>query len=139
MTETTTLQPTRQGGRSRAANIGLWVLQVLAAAVFVFAGLPKVMADPMQVAGFAQMGLGNIGMYTVGALELAGAVAILVPGLAGLAAVCFVALMIGAIVTVLLTMGLTPLVAVPAAVEVLVAVVAWGRRDSLARLVSRRS
>ncbi|MGQ0483242.1 MAG: DoxX family protein [Pseudonocardia sp.] len=133
----TTLDETQEGGHSRAANITLWALQVLAAAVFVFAGLPKVMADPMQVAGFAQMGLGNLGMYIVGALELAGAVALLIPRLVGLAALCFVALMIGAIVTVLLTMGLTPLVAIPAAVEVLVAAIAWGRRASLARLFSR--
>lgn len=140
MTELTREQA-QVGGPSRAANIGLWVLQVLAAAVFVFAGLQKVMADPLQVAGFEAMGLGIIGLYLIGSLELAGAVALLVPRLAGLAALCFVALMIGALVATFLTMGLTPLLAIPAVIGVVVAVIAWGRRRgtvALARLLSRR-
>ena len=45
------------------------------------------------MAGFAAMGLGNTGMYVIGALELAGAIAMFVPVLAGLAALCFVALL----------------------------------------------
>ncbi len=139
MTELTSEQA-KVGGSSRAANIGLWVLRVLAAAVFVFTGLQKVTADPQQVAGFEAMGLGIVGMYLIGSLELAGAVALLVPRLAGLAALCLVALMIGAVVATFLTMGLTPLLAIPVVTGVVVAVIAWGHRHStveLARLVSR--
>ena len=141
MTESTREQ-TRVGGPSRAANVGLWVLQVLAAAVFVFSGLQKVTADPLQVAGFEAMGLGITGMYLIGSLELVGAVALLVPRLVGLAALCFVALMIGAVIATYLMMALTPLLAIPAVTGVVVAVIAWGRRRStvaLARLVSGRS
>ncbi len=95
---TTTAAPARPG---RAANIGLWTLQVLTAAVFVFAAIPKITADPMAVAGFAMMGIGPAGMLTIGLLELAGAIAMFIPRLTGLAALCQVALMIGAVTTTL--------------------------------------
>jgi DoxX-like family len=80
------------------------------------------------------MGLGNTGMYIIGSLELAGAIAMFIPRLTGLAATCFVALMIGA-VTATLAIGGGVLAVIPATVLVLVAVVAWGRRDSTRRLV----
>ena len=70
----------------RAANIALWVLQVLTAGVFVMAAVPKLIADPQAVAGFTMMGLGVTGMYAVGVLEVLGAVALLIPALSGLAA-----------------------------------------------------
>ena len=80
------------------------------------------------------MGLGNTGMYIIGSLELAGAIAMFIPRLTGLAATCFVALMIGA-VTMTLAIGGGALAVIPATVLVLAAVVAWGRRDSTRRLI----
>lgn len=129
MTATT---PTRS--RSRAASAGLWVLQVLLAAVYAFSAFGKLTADPQNVAGFAAMGLGNTGMYIIGALELAGAIAMFIPVLTGLAATCFVALMVGAVIMTW-AIGGGALVAIPATVGVVAAVVAWGRRDSTRRLV----
>jgi len=120
---------------SRAANAGLWTLQVLLAAVYAFSAFGKLTADAQNVAGFAAMGLGNTGMYVIGALELAGAIAMFVPRLTGLAALCFVALMTGAVILTAMTGG-GALVAIPATVGVLAAVVAWGRRDSTRRLVA---
>ena len=120
---------------SRAANAGLWTLQVILAAVYAFSAFGKLTADPQNVAGFEAMGLGTTGMYVIGALELAGAIAMFVPRLTGLAALCFVALMIGA-VTLTWAMGGGALVAIPATVLVLAALVAWGRRDSTRRLVA---
>jgi hypothetical protein len=81
------------------------------------------------------MGLGTTGMYVIGSLELAGAIAMFVPALTGLAALCFVALMVGA-VTLTAAIGGGALVAIPATVGVVAAVVAWGRRDSTRRLVA---
>ena len=120
---------------SRAANAGLWTLQVLLAAVYAFSAFGKLTAEAQNVAGFAAMGLGNTGMYVIGALELAGAIAMFVPRLTGLAALCFVALMTGAVIMTL-AIGGGALVAIPATVGVLAAVVAWGRRDSTRRLVA---
>ena len=131
-TATTAATPRRT--RSRAANVGLWTLQVLVAAVYAFSAFGKLSAEAQNVAGFQAMGLGNTGMYIIGSLELAGAIAMFIPRLTGLAATCFVALMIGA-VTMTLAIGGGVLAAIPATVLVLVAIVAWGRRDSTRRLI----
>jgi uncharacterized membrane protein YphA (DoxX/SURF4 family) len=120
----------------RAANVGLWTLQVLLAAVYAFSAAGKLTAEAQNVAGFEAMGLGTTGMYIIGALELAGAIAMFVPILTGLAALCFVALMIGAVV-ITWAIGGGALVAIPATVGVVAAVVAWGRRDSTRRLIAR--
>jgi len=120
--------------RRRAANVALWVLQALLAATYVFAALPKLTANPQAVAGFQAMGLGTTGMYIIGALELAGAIALLIPRLCGLAGTCFVALMVGAVIATVLTSG-PGLAVFPAVVLVLVAVVAWNRRQRTADLV----
>jgi uncharacterized membrane protein YphA (DoxX/SURF4 family) len=121
---------------SRAASAVLWVLQVFLAAVYAFSAFGKLTADAQNVAGFEAMGLGVAGMYVIGALELAGAVAMFVPRLTGLAALCFVALMIGA-VAMTWAVGGGVLVAIPASVGVLAVVVAWGRRDSTRRLMAQ--
>jgi uncharacterized membrane protein YphA (DoxX/SURF4 family) len=121
---------------SRLTNAGLWVLQVLLAAVYAFSAFGKLTANAQNVEGFEAMGLGTTGMYIIGALELAGAIAMFVPILTGLAALCFVALMIGAVV-ITWAIGGGALVAIPATVGVVAAVVAWGRRDSTRRLIAR--
>jgi hypothetical protein len=59
-----------------------------------------------------------------------------VPRLTGLAALCFVALMIGAVIATL-AVGGGMLAVIPAVVLVLVAIVAWGRRDSTRALVAQ--
>jgi hypothetical protein len=129
---TATLAPTT----SRTRTVGLWTLQVLLAGVYSFSALGKLTAEAQNVAGFQAMGLGNVGMYVIGSLELAGAVAMFVPILTGLAALCFVALMTGAVILTW-AIGGGALVAIPATVGVVAAVVAWGRRDSTHRLVAR--
>jgi len=120
---------------SRLANAGLWTLQVLLAVVYAFSAFGKLTAEAQNVAGFQAMGLGNTGMYIIGALELPGAIAMFVPRLTGLAALCFVALMTGAVIMTL-AIGGGALAAIPATVGVVAAIVAWGRRDSTRRLVA---
>jgi DoxX-like family len=132
MTAMTATRPTT----ARVANVGLWTLQVLLAAVYAFSAAGKLSAEAQNVAGFQAMGLGNTGMYIIGALELAGAIAMFVPRLTGLAATCFVALMIGAVIATL-AIGGGAMVAIPATVGVIAAVVAWGRRDSTRRLIAQ--
>ena len=122
--------------RRRGVNRALWVLQVLTAGVFVMAALPKLTADPRAVAGFTMMGLGTSGMYIVGALEVVGAIALLIPVLCGLAALAQVALMIGAVVTTLIFFGAGPVLVLPVAVLVVVSVIAWARRRRTVELVA---
>lgn len=127
----TTTPTTRR--RRVAGTVALWVLQVLLAGVFVMAALPKVNGDPIAVAGFDLLGLGTPGMIVVGWLELAGAVALLVPRLCGLAAACQVVLMIGA--TTVTAVLFPAMIAFPAVTLVLVSVVAWFRRHDTAALL----
>ncbi|MGD9525754.1 DoxX family protein [Pseudonocardia sp.] len=119
----------------RAANVALWTLQILLAAVYLFSAFGKLTADAQNVAGFEAMGFGTVGMYVIGALELAGAIGLLVPRLMGLAATCFVALMIGAVIATL-AVGGGVLVVIPLTVGVLVAIVAWGRRENTKALIA---
>jgi len=120
----------------RGVNRALWVLQVLTAGVFVMAALPKLTADPRAVAGFTMMGLGTSGMYIIGALEVLGAIALLIPVLCGLAALAQVALMIGAVVTTLIFFGAGAVLVPPVAVLVVVSVIAWARRRRTVELVT---
>lgn len=121
--------------RGRIGAVALWTLQVLVAATFAFSATLKLSAEAQNVAGFEAMGLGMTGMYVIGVLELAGAIALFVPRLMGLAAVCLVALMIGA-VTITWAMFGASMIAIPAVVGVAAVVVAWGRRSHLAALVA---
>lgn len=130
-----TIRTSTAGATRRGTNIALWVLQVVAAGVFVLAAVPKLTADPQAVAGFTAMGLGIAGMYIIGALEVAGAIGLLIPRLSGLAGSALIALMVGAVISTLLVFG-PGMVALPAAVLVLVAIIAWGRRGRTAQLVA---
>jgi len=132
MTQTTaTATPARPG---RTANIALWTLQVLTAAVMVFASIPKVTLDPMAVTGFGMMGISPTGTVIIGCLEIAGAIAMFIPRLTGLAAICFIALMIGAVTTTVIFMPAV-MAALPAVVLVVVAIIAYGRRRSTVELI----
>ncbi len=112
-------------GRGRAVNVALWMLQALLALQFAMAGLVKVLGDPSMVEMFATIGIGQWFRYVVGALELAGAVGVLIPRLSGLAALGLVCLMVGATLTNLFVLGASPLLTI---VLLLVgALVAWGR------------
>ncbi|HEY6424755.1 MAG TPA: DoxX family protein [Pseudonocardiaceae bacterium] len=135
MTQTTRTRPVTAAAQPRGANIALWGLQVVTAAVFVMAAFPKLTADPQAVAGFNAIGLGQVGMYVIGSLEIAGAIALLIPLLSGLAGLAFVSLMIGAVVTTLLVFG-AEMVAMPAVVLLLAAIIAWTRRRHTAQLIA---
>lgn len=115
----------RTTSRGRTANIVLWVLQVVLALLFVMAGASKVFGDPAMVRMFADIGVGQWFRYVVGALEVAGAVGVLIPRLSGLAALGLACVMAGAVFTNLVVLGASPLL--PLANLVLALLVAWGR------------
>jgi putative oxidoreductase len=109
----------------RALSIALWALQALLGLTFAMAGLAKVGGDPAMVEMFATIGLGQWFRYVVGALELAGAVGVLIPRLSGLAALGLVCLMAGATLTNVLILGTSPLL--PIGLMLGSALAAWGR------------
>ncbi|MFF4908791.1 DoxX family protein [Streptomyces sp. NPDC001260] len=127
--------------RGRRARIALRTVQVLLALFYgVASALPKLIGNQYAVDAFDRIGWGGVGMYTIGALELAGAVALLIPVLQSVAAVALSALMVGAFFVQMIVFGgenaATPLILI-----VPLAVIAWARRDSnrdLLDLVRRR-
>jgi uncharacterized membrane protein YphA (DoxX/SURF4 family) len=82
----------------RGKPIALWGLRILMAALFLFAAFMKLTGQPMMVAEFEQIGLGQWFRYFTGALELLGAVALLVPRVSAIGAVLLLLVDIGAFV-----------------------------------------
>lgn len=117
--------------------MALWVVQLLLAVQFAGGGAAKLAGDPVMVAMFDTIvgGDGDGLRYLVGGLEVAGAVGLLVPPLTGLAALGLVALLVGATITNLAVLHVSPVLAL--GLLVLAAVVAYGRRRSVARLFRR--
>ena len=93
---TTALVTAREARRRRRTGARLWAGQILLAYVFVSAAVPKLSAQPGMVHEFAQIGAGQWMRYLVGTTELAGAIGLLTPWLAGLAAAGLAAEMAGA-------------------------------------------
>jgi uncharacterized membrane protein YphA (DoxX/SURF4 family) len=116
----------RKAPVARPVNVGLWVLQAVLALQFAGGGLAKLAGSPELVALFADIGAGQWLRYVVGALEIAGAVGLLVPRLSRLAALGLAALMVGATVTNLFIIGERPWL--PVGLLLVATVIAWGRR-----------
>jgi putative oxidoreductase len=116
-------------------RIGAWTLQIILAAAFLAAGSAKLAGFPLMVDLFEQIGLGQWFRVVTGAVEVAGAIALLVPGLASLGALWLGGTMIGAVATHVFVLHTGP---VPAIVlGVLNAVVVYLRRDELVALLHR--
>jgi uncharacterized membrane protein YphA (DoxX/SURF4 family) len=124
----------RSARGERGKHIALLVLQVILGLFYVIASaVPKLIAHSSAVESFEQIGAGLWLMYAVGVLELAGGIALATPWLSSLSALCLIALMIGAFV-VQLTVFDGEYAATPLVLTVPLALIAWGRRDSLAAL-----
>ena len=116
-------------------RIGAWTLQATLGAAFLAAGFAKLAGVPFMVDLFAQIGLGQWFRVVTGVVEVTGAVALLVPGLASIGALWLGGTMVGAVATHLFVLHTSP---VPAIVlGLLNALVAYLRRDELVALLQR--
>jgi len=79
--------------------ITLWVTQVVLAATFIFAGGSKLLGAPAMVDLFNAIGFGEWFRYLTGAIEISGAVMLLIPSAAVFGAMLLVPTMIGAVAT----------------------------------------
>jgi putative oxidoreductase len=82
----------------RVGTVALWTVQVLAAAAFVAIGLAK-FATPVWARNFARWGYPDGFYLVIGALEIGGAILLLVPKLSSYGSVLLGAMMIGAAAT----------------------------------------
>jgi uncharacterized membrane protein YphA (DoxX/SURF4 family) len=118
--------------RPRSLTVVTWVGRILLALAFLGAGASKLAGDPVMVTMFDLIGSGQWLRYVVGALEVAGAIGVLVPRLSLLAATGLALLMVGATVTNLTVLHAPPWS--PLALLVVAGFVVWaGRRGARAR------
>jgi uncharacterized membrane protein YphA (DoxX/SURF4 family) len=112
----------------RLATAGLWILQIAAAGMFLFAGSLKLAGDPAMVQVFGAIGVGQWFRYLTGTIEVVGGIAILIPSVASWAALALAITMVGAVITHLFIVGGNPAAAV--VLLAVTATVAWARRRS---------
>jgi uncharacterized membrane protein YphA (DoxX/SURF4 family) len=108
----------------------VWVLSVLVAALFAFAGAAKFFV-PEMAAKFHEWGYPDWFHYVVGAAELGGAVLLLVPRAAWIGAAVLALIMAGAVWT-LVTHNQAEQVPVPAVTLVVLLVLVYLRRPRAA-------
>jgi uncharacterized membrane protein YphA (DoxX/SURF4 family) len=130
----------RKARPRRLTNTLLWAAQILLATFFLLsAALPKLTASPSAVQEFGLIGAGQWLRCLVGTAELAGAIGLLTPWLAGLAAAGLAANMAGATIINATVLHSTPygvdvwMTALLCAVFVLLA---YGRRQQIKDLAA---
>ncbi|MFA1541468.1 DoxX family protein [Actinomadura monticuli] len=121
----------RRGTRRKV----LWGVQILLAAFLLIAsGLPKLAGEANAVETFARIGWGQWFRYLTGVVEVAGAIGLVLPRLAGIAATGLIGLMAGAVVTQVLVLE-PAWSAMPAAFAAVFAAIAWDRRPETRELL----
>ena len=123
-------------------NVVLWVLQGLVGVLFLFAGGTKLV---MSTEAMQKMSPPNSIMLPgwfikfIGVMEILGGLGLILPGLTKIrhsftpqAAIGLLIIMIGAVVISIMGPGISAAI-VPFVVGILCAVIAYGRRDWLAR------
>jgi len=104
---TTSIQSVRPTRRVVA-----WTLQGILAAAFLAAGLAKLAGVPFMVELFDQIGLGQWFRVATGVVEVTGAVALLIPGLASIGALWLGGTMVGAVATHVFVLHTSPVPAI---------------------------
>ena len=88
-----------------------WALQGTLAGIFAFTAWRKFTAHPIPVETVEALGTGQWLRLAIGAAELAGAIGLMIPRLAWIAATCLALLMLGAVGTHLFIIGGSPVFA----------------------------
>jgi uncharacterized membrane protein YphA (DoxX/SURF4 family) len=135
MTATTTRVQASKTRPRRRQNTLLWAAQIALAVVFVVSAVPKLAGAHSTVTMFTQIGAGQWLRYLVGAAELAGAIGLLIPGLAGVAAAGLAADMAGATIINIAVLHSTAAIATIALFAMLV-FPAWSRREQFRDLAA---
>jgi putative oxidoreductase len=110
------------------SNILAWILAVLLAVVFVFAGGAKLLGAPAMVQEFAQIGMGQWFRYLTGILEVTGAIGVLIPKYRFGAALQIAVVMVGATAANIWVLHLPPLAGLTAFLLAAALALAWLRR-----------
>jgi uncharacterized membrane protein YphA (DoxX/SURF4 family) len=114
-------------------KIAVWIVQVLLAALFLFAGVMKLVTPlEAQAANGAWVTTAGSLVYVLGVLEVLGGIGLVIPALTRIkpvltpiAAVCCCIIMVGATVVTAMEQGASAVL--PAVLALLCAFVAWAR------------
>jgi uncharacterized membrane protein YphA (DoxX/SURF4 family) len=85
--------------QTRAKSVISWVVRILLAVFYVLAASGKLIGRPQVIEMFRNWGFPDKFYLVIGALELLGAIGLLIPRIAGYAASGLIMLMIGAALT----------------------------------------
>lgn len=113
----------------RFRELGAWVVAIMLAGAFLLTGGMKLIGAPDMVAAFQHWGYDQTFMYGIGVLEVAAAIAMLIPATAFFGALAIVVEMLGAMYTHF-TMAEYGLLTVPLAMAAMAAWLAWARRPA---------
>src|SRR5262245_23502007 len=120
-----------QRGRS-ADNVVVWILSILLAAVFATTGISKLIGvEPLTLQAAAMRGFPTWIRMVVGVVEVCGAIGLLIPAVASVAAALLALLMIPATITQWISGE--PGVFIPVILLVLLLLVAWRRNPAAIR------
>lgn len=123
---------------SRTADRVDLVLRVLLGLFFIIASaLPKLFGEAYAVQIFDEIGAGDWFRYAIGLVELAGGIGLLIPRLAGAAAVGLIGLMVGAAITQAFVLDQPAYVVTPVILGVLLTVIVRHHRGRISELLRR--
>ncbi len=123
--------PAASSASSKGMNIFLWVLQIIAAAMFLMAGGSKLAGAAPTVAMFGKLGLGQWFRYVTGGIERFSAILLLIPRAAAIGGFLLVCSMVGAIITHVFVIGGNPAAAI--FLLLITATITWQRGKRLLR------
>jgi putative oxidoreductase len=120
----------------KVRKYGLLVLKILAGLAFIAAGIAKLIGAEMMVATFEAIGVGQWFRYVTGAIEVASAVLLFVPGKQVYGAGLLVCTMIGAVVAHTFILGPSAMPAL--GLGVISAIIFYAHRNQLSFRASGR-
>lgn len=110
-------------------NIGLWILQIALAAIFVMAGGSKILGVSDMIVLFENIGIGQWFRHLTGLLEIIAGILLIIPAFSAAGALLLACIMVGAIFIHLFLIGGS--IAIPVVYLILSLILMWGRWNNL--------
>jgi uncharacterized membrane protein YphA (DoxX/SURF4 family) len=120
---------------SRSKVIGFWLLKILFGLAFIGAGCAKLYGPPAMVAEFDAVGLGQWFRFFTAALEIVGAILLLMPKTTGFGALLLAAICCGAFFAQRFALHGDVIHTIVMAIILLA--IAWTQRDQMSGALGR--